>query len=84
MNAQLIFSTHNTNLLSEGLLRRDQVYFVEKDEFGSSKLFTIMDKRRRNDASFEKEYLNGEYGAVPFKERPQLNLFDEDDKLTLF
>lgn len=84
MNAQLIFSTHNTNLLSEGLLRRDQVYFVEKDDFGSSKLFTIMDKGRRNDASFEKEYLAGDYGAVPYKERPQLNLFDEDDKLTLF
>jgi len=83
MNAQLIFSTHNTNLLSEELLRRDQVYFVEKDDFGSSKLFTIMDKGRRNDASFEKEYLRGEYGAIP-KERPQLNLFDDDDKLTLF
>lgn len=83
MNAQLIFSTHNTNLLSEDLLRRDQVYFVDKDDFGSSKLFTIMDKGRRNDASFEKEYLKGEYGAVP-KQQPQLNLFEENDKLTLF
>jgi AAA15 family ATPase/GTPase len=84
LNAQLVFSTHNTNLLSEKILRRDQIYLVEKDQFGSSMLETVLDKGRRNDASFEKEYLSGEYGAVPFKQRPQLNLFDEDDKLSLF
>lgn len=84
LNAQLIFSTHNTNLLSEKILRRDQIYFIDKDEFGSSRLFTLMDLGRRNDASFEKEYLSGEYDAVPFKERPQLNLFDENERLTLF
>lgn len=84
LNAQLIFSTHNTNLLSEDILRRDQMYLVEKDQFGASKLETILDKGKRNDASYEKDYLAGKLGAVPFYERPQLNLFDEDDKLTLF
>lgn len=84
LNAQLIFTTHNTNLLSENILRRDQMYLVEKDQFGASKLETILDKGKRNDASYEKDYLAGKLGAVPFKERPQLNLFDEKDKLTLF
>jgi AAA15 family ATPase/GTPase len=84
LNAQLIFSTHNTNLLSENILRRDQMYLVEKDQFGASKLETLLDKGKRNDASYEKEYLAGKLGAVPFIERPQLNLFDEDEKLTLF
>lgn len=84
--AQLIFSTHNTNLLSDKILRRDQVYFIEKDEYGASRLKSLLEKGARNDASFEKDYLNGEYNAVPFssKERPQLNLFDENEKLSLF
>ena len=84
--AQLVFSTHNTNLLSDKILRRDQVYFIEKDEYGASRLKNLLEKGARNDASFEKDYLNGEYNAVPFssKERPQLNLFDENEKLSLF
>ncbi len=80
-NAQLIFSTNNTNLLSDKIFRRDQVYFVEKDELGSSKLMNLLGKGVRNDASFEKDYLNGDYNAVPFskKDRPQLGLFEEDE-----
>jgi AAA15 family ATPase/GTPase len=85
-NSQLIFSTNNTNLLSDKVFRRDQVFFVEKDQFGSSRLESLLQKGARNDASFEKEYLNGEYNAVPFsnRERPQLNLFNESDKPSLF
>jgi uncharacterized protein len=69
-NAQLVFVTHDTNLLDASLLRRDQVTFVEKDKFGASRIYTLVDyKGVRNDASFERDYLNGSYGAVPFLNR---------------
>lgn len=65
--AQLIFTTHDTNLLSSDLLRRDQIDFVEKDKFGASHLYTLVEiKGVRNDASFEKDYIQGKYGAIPF------------------
>jgi hypothetical protein len=65
--AQLIFTTHDTNLLSADLLRRDQIDFVEKDRFGASHLYTLVEiKGVRNDASFEKDYIQGKYGAIPF------------------
>lgn len=66
-SAQLIFITHDTNLLSSDLLRRDQIDFVEKDKFGASHLYTLVEiKGVRNDASFEKDYIRGKYGAIPF------------------
>lgn len=65
--SQLIFITHDTNLLSADLLRRDQIDFVEKDRYGASHLYTLVEiKGVRNDASFEKDYIQGKYGAVPF------------------
>lgn len=64
--AQLIFNTHNTNLLESGLMRRDQVWFVEKDLYGSAKLFSLSDIQVRKNDKFEKEYLEGRYGAVPY------------------
>jgi len=65
--AQLIFTTHDTNLLSSDLLRRDQIDFVEKDRYGASHLYTLVEiKGVRNDASFEKDYIQGKYGAIPF------------------
>jgi uncharacterized protein len=65
--AQLIFTTHDTNLLSTELLRRDQIDFVEKDKYGASHLYTLVEiKGVRNDASFEKDYIQGKYGAIPF------------------
>jgi uncharacterized protein len=68
--AQLIFVTHDSNLLNANLLRRDQICFVDKDKLGVSSLRTLVEfKGVRNDASFEKAYLNGEYGAVPFLNR---------------
>jgi hypothetical protein len=61
-------------LLKANLLRRDQICFVEKDKFGSSTLKTLVEfKGIRNDASYEKEYLQGSYGAVPF-----LNNFEDE------
>ncbi len=72
-NAQLIFATHDTNLLSYGRFRRDQIYFLEKDKYEASDLYSLIeykeegsDKKIRKDRSFEKDYINGRYGAVPF------------------
>lgn len=65
--AQLIFATHDTNLLSADLLRRDQIDFVEKDKYGESHLYSLVQfKGIRNTASFEKDYIKGKYGAIPF------------------
>lgn len=65
--AQLIFTTHDTNLLSSNFLRRDQIEFVEKDKFGASHLYSLVQfKGIRNNASFEKDYIQGKYGAIPF------------------
>lgn len=74
-NAQLIFVTHNSNLLSRKIFRRDQIIFAEKDRvYGNTTLHTLNEKAR-NDEAFEKNYLLGEYGAIP-KIENQLNLFD--------
>jgi AAA15 family ATPase/GTPase len=73
-NAQLIFNTHNTNLLSSGLFRRDQIWFTEKDKYGSASLFSLADIKqtiRKND-NFEENYIKGKYGAIPY-----LGDFDE-------
>jgi AAA15 family ATPase/GTPase len=64
--AQLVFTTHDTNLLDRSLFRRDQVWFTEKDRFGATHLYSLVEFRLRNDASFEKDYLRGRYGAVPY------------------
>ena len=64
-NAQLVVATHDTNLLDKDLLRRDQIWFTEKDQFGASHLTSLVEFRVRNDASFEKDYIMGKYGAIP-------------------
>jgi uncharacterized protein len=64
--AQLIFPTHDVNLLSNDRFRRDQIWFVEKDKFGASHLYSLSDFKVRNDASYQKDYLQGRYGAIPF------------------
>ena len=65
--AQLIYATNDTNLLNPQLLRRDQICFVEKDKQGASHFYSLVDfKGVRNDASFEKDYVAGKYGAIPF------------------
>ncbi len=65
--AQLIFVTHNTHILAANVLRRDQIDFVEKDSYGVSHLYTLVQfKGGRNTDSFEKNYIQGKYGAVPF------------------
>jgi uncharacterized protein len=67
--AQLIFATHDTNLLSNRFFRRDQIWFVEKSSQGSSCLFSLAEYKEgkpRKDASFGKDYVLGKYGAIPF------------------
>lgn len=64
--AQLVFATHDTNLLDKSLFRRDQIWFAEKDQQGATHLASLAEYRVRNDAAFEKNYLEGRYGAIPF------------------
>jgi uncharacterized protein len=71
-NAQLIFATHDTNLLGEELFRRDQIWFTEKDEQEQTDLYSLYDfnlpdgSKVRNDSNLEKNYTRGRYGAIPF------------------
>lgn len=65
--AQLCFVTHDTNLLDNDLLRRDQIYFAEKNQRGETSIYSLNEiKGVRNDSSLEKDYIKGKYGAVPF------------------
>ncbi len=83
-NAQLIFTTHDTNLLSANLFRRDQVWFTQKDSFGASSLYSLAEYKVRNSAPFEKDYLMGKYGGVPVVGQFErlFNLRDEDENGT--
>lgn len=64
--AQLVFTTHDTTLLSQRIMRRDQVWFVEKDKAQSTQLYSLADFSPRKNEAIEKGYLNGRYGATPF------------------
>lgn len=64
--AQLIFATHDTNLLSNCNFRRDQIWFTEKDRQGATNLYSLAEFKVRNDESYEKNYLKGKYGGIPF------------------
>jgi len=64
--AQLLAATHDTNLLRSPLMRRDQVWFVEKNEYGASHVYPLTDIRTRKSDDIEKGYLDGRFGAVPF------------------
>lgn len=64
--AQLLFTTHDTNLLSGQLLRRDQIWFAEKDFGGATCIYPLSDIKVRAGDDFERGYLNGRFGAIPF------------------
>lgn len=68
--AQLIATTHDTNLLKRSVLRRDQVWFTEKDAQGATQLYPLTDIRTRKGDNIERGYLQGRYGAVPFNAFP--------------
>lgn len=66
-NAQLIFNTHDTNLLSSGAFRRDQIWFTEKDRYGAASLYSLSDvKNVREKEDLEDNYIRGKYGAIPY------------------
>jgi hypothetical protein len=74
--AQLICAVHDISLLNKETFRRDQIWFVEKNQFGASELISLADFKTdtvRNKSAFDKNYLEGKYGAVPY--------FDVDVKL---
>lgn len=77
-NGQLIYSTHDTVNLNKETFRRDEIWFAEKDKNGISEIYSLSDyimedengnaKKVRNDATYNKDYLTGRYGAIPVLE----------------
>jgi AAA15 family ATPase/GTPase len=80
-NAQLIFTTHDVWQMENDLLRRDEIWFTEKDSNGVSKLFSLAElsdsegNKIRKDENYEKNYLNGKYGAIPYIK--EINMFKD-------
>jgi len=66
-NAQLIFATHDTNLLNQKLFNKSQIWFTEKDTFGATRLNSLVEyKNVRATDNIEKHYIQGKYGAIPY------------------
>ena len=65
-DAQLVFATHDKTVLDQTLLRRDQVWFIEKDKENASRLYPLSDYKPRKGEALQKGYLYGRYGALPF------------------
>lgn len=65
-NAQLIFTTHDTNILSKTLFRPDQIWFTEKDKYEATDLYSLVEYKIDENSSFEDDYINGRYGAIPY------------------
>ena len=64
--AQVIVTTHESNLLDLELLRRDEIWFAEKDPLSATRLYGLTDFNVRKDLEIRKHYLSGRFGAVPF------------------
>lgn len=70
--AQLIFATHDTNLLDLDIIRRDQIWFAEKDDVEATDIYSLVEfkdengKKVRNDRDIKHDYIRGRYGAIPF------------------
>lgn len=82
-NGQLIYSTHDTVNLNKETFRRDEIWFAEKDKDGISEIYALSDyileddknagKKVRNDATYNKDYLTGRYGAIPVLEEFEMD-----------
>lgn len=86
-NGQLIYSTHDTVNLNKDTFRRDEIWFTEKNRDGVSEIYALSDyileddedsknktsKKVRNDATYNKDYLTGRYGAIPVLEEFEIN-----------
>ncbi|MDR3244606.1 MAG: ATP-binding protein [Elusimicrobiota bacterium] len=64
--SQIIFTTHDTSLMTINLFRRDQIWFTEKNQYGATDLYSLSDFKIRNDAAYGRNYILGKYGAIPF------------------
>lgn len=64
--AQLIFTTHDTNLLSSEMFRLDQIWFAEKDRQEATDLYSLVEYKVKDEAHLERDYIDGRYGAIPF------------------
>lgn len=78
--AQLIYTTHDTTLMDKKFFRRDQILFVQKDDYGYSTLSTLSDFKVRSDASFEKDYLAGVYGGIPMLKEISIKTKEEKNE----
>lgn len=66
VKGQLVFSTHESNLLDQNILRSDEIWFAQKDHDGSSKLYSLSDFKIHNTINIENGYLKGRFGGIPF------------------
>ncbi|HAO2891982.1 TPA: ATP-binding protein, partial [Escherichia coli] len=66
MGSQIVATVHDTNILRSRTLRRDQVWFCEKDNDGHTEVYPLTDIQLKNTDNLEKGYLQGRFGAVPF------------------
>ncbi|WP_162261446.1 ATP-binding protein [Acidovorax sp. Root217] len=64
--AQLLFSTHDTNLLNDKVLRRDEIWFSEKSRDGASVVYPLVEIPTKNTDNIEKGYIQGRFGAIPY------------------
>jgi AAA15 family ATPase/GTPase len=67
-NAQLVISCHAVNIMTNKLFRRDQIWFCEKNQYGATDLYSLVEYKEpvRKDSSYNKNYLQGKYGAIPY------------------
>jgi len=63
---QLIFSTHESNLLDQEIFRPDEIWFTEKNVIGATKLYSLSDFKEHSTIDIRRGYLSGRYGAIPF------------------
>jgi len=80
-NAQLVISCHAVHILTNKNFRRDQIWFCEKDQYGATDLYSLVeyDEPVRNDAAFGKNYLHGRYGAIPYINEIALQIGSKND-----
>lgn len=81
-NAQLLFSTHDASILSSDIFRRDQVWFTEKDVYGATSLYSLLEFGKevvRSNTNFSSWYMRGKLGAVPFVDHNLFNVAIEEE-----
>ena len=78
MNGQLIFSTHETCLLDQDILRTDEIWFAQKNLSGATQLYSLSDFNVHSTANVENGYLNGRYGGIPFMNDLKTLHWDEE------